>query len=210
MTSPSSMRSTSATAKGRFAAMAAAPSQVDPRVARKARVQRRRRRAAKAGQARALSAVASSEKAEEAQSDPRSLQALHRPRIQTRALAQIRTRMQTRSESAPQKAKASLNDKEYLKQPLGDIQAHNQWIIVTEDEAREFAESGSLVVGAANERWGTTLEANDLAHVAEHVKARMGSFEGSVLPGLIAMSITNDSYICRRGDHQRQGLPTGQ
>jgi hypothetical protein len=151
-------------AQGRFAAIAAAPAQADPRAARQARRLRRVRRQVKgaAVQANAAAAVQVAQ-AKEAKSDPRALQAIQRRVLPIKAQARVQAK--------PEKAKIGLNDKEYLKE-AEESSAFGEpaYLLMDREHAEEVLQARSALIGAANAKWGTHLAVFSWGGLKEHVK----------------------------------------
>jgi hypothetical protein len=176
-------------AQGRFAAMAAAPAQTDPRSARQARMKRRARRGAKAGQIRAIASAAEAQQAkEEEKSTLGALLALRRPR--TRAEAQPRLRTRTQTQAKPRAVgKPALDDEAYMaaKGKAFAIRPTDTIVVVSAEQAEEFLSTGKLVVGAANDRWNTTLAGQQVTQATVPTSAD--------LSGTVALRMRNPHFV---------------
>jgi hypothetical protein len=171
--------------QGRFAAVAAAPAQADPRIARKARRLRRAHRAQRAGMVRAQVATMAAVEAEKAkeeakQSDPRALQALSRKRILPRKQVQVQAKPQAAPKKAKDKAKIGLNDPAYIDESESSVALKDaSFAVVDREQALQFHLDKSMIVGAANAKWDTELEAFNLNQLSRHVQEN--DMEGKVV-----------------------------
>jgi len=160
---------------GRFTSGSGGPPG-DPRSERTARRLRRLRRGVRATQAQAFVA------AQEAAAAPPDLRLL--PPVTRQKLLPARTvarkplsRVQPPRPAAQQQATdVELDDIDYLEGQLGHPVGQTQYIPITGEQAREFAKTGSLVVGAANLRWKTQLNSfdrNSIGIVADEMRRSM-------------------------------------
>lgn len=176
---------------GQFTAVAGAPAAVDPRAQRMARRGRRLRRIN-----RTATAVAA--QAEEAKADPRALQALHRERIKpTHQQARQQAHGVKHQQGAPkqEEQKHDLEDLSYLDDvdTLEHRVATPGFVLVDRDHVEDFLPRRAMVVGAANAKWGSTLEAMTEERFADVVASQVDP-EHPQQHGMVALRLQNPFY----------------
>jgi len=140
---------------GRFASATGGGGGADPRMERQGRRMRRVRRAVKAGEVQAAVAASAAKPAE---ADPRALQHLARRILPRKTEDRGLQRKFAPVQTPKSRGKPALDEEGYL-----NHEAQTAWrradsvFYVTTQQANQFLKTGRLVVGAANDLWGTKL-----------------------------------------------------